>query len=319
MKNFYLIYGLDKSLIKNEIEKIKKELNVSEIIKYSLDKDSLTDIVLDASLISMFDSKKVILVSDSYFFANGKGNDELGVLEDYLDNYNSDTFIIFECPCEKVDTRKKIYKKINELGKIIETKKKDVNYVKEYVLGVLKENNYTIDDINYFISKVGTNIDNVSNELEKMLVYKMEEKRITDADVDKLIIPSLEDEIFALTDAVINSDIKKSLELLEQFLNKNYDEMQIIILLSSQFRFMYQVKRLVNKNMSADLITRELGANPYRVKITMKNSYYYNEGDLLFYLKKLADLDKNIKFGKMDKRLGLQLFLMNKNYNENDK
>ena len=319
MKNFYLIYGLDKSLIKNEIEKIKKELKASEIIKYSLEKDNLEDIILDASLVNMFADKKVILVNDAYLFSNGKSDDNIKSLEEYFNNYNSDTYIIFECPTEKIDTRKKITKKISEIGSIIETKKKDANYVKKYIIDTLKENEYTIENLEYLMTKVGTNIDNVKNELDKLIIFKMEDKNITSADIDKLMIPALEDEIFALTDAVIKSDVKKSLELLEEFLNKNYDEMQIIILLASQFRFMYQVKRLSNKNMPPDAITKELSANPYRVKITIKNSYYYNETELLSYLKKLADLDKNIKLGKIDKNLGLQLFLMNKNYKENDK
>ena len=104
------------------------------------------------------------------------------------------------------------------------------------------------------------------------------------------------------------------IDLLEEFINKNYDEMQIIILLANSFRFMYQVKYLSNKNMSSDMIAKELSANPYRVKINLKNCYYYSESDLLLYLKKLADLDKNIKLGLINKNLGLQMFLMNKNY-----
>lgn len=319
MKNFYLIYGLDKSLIKNEIEKIKKELKASEIIKYSLEKDNLEDIILDASLVNMFEDKKVILVTDALIFASGKKEENIKALEDYFNNFNSDSYLIFECPTEKIDTRKKISKKISEIGIIIETKKKDCNYIKKYITDILKENNYSIESLEYLMSKVGTNMDNVKNELEKLMIFKMDSKNISNSDIDKLMIPALEDEIFALTDAVIKSDIKKSLELLEEFLNKNYDEMQIIILLASQFRFMYQVKRLANKNMSADAITKELSANPYRVKITIKNSYYYNESNLLSYLKKLADLDRNIKLGKIDKNLGLQLFLMNKDYKENDK
>ena len=37
---------------------------------------------------------------------------------------------------------------------------------------------------------------------------------------------------------------------LEEFLNKSYDEVHIIMLLASQFRFLFQVKRLYNKNKS---------------------------------------------------------------------
>jgi len=312
--NFYLIYGLDRSLINNEIKNLKKELKIDELIKYSLEKDELEDILLDASLVNMFAEKKYILIEDALLFSSLKKEDDVKRLEEYLNNYNSDTYIIFSCSSEKIDTRKKIVKRIDEIGKIIETKKKDASYVKKYIEKYLKENKCILEDIDYFISKVGTNIDNVRNELDKLIIYKDVDKKITNDDINKLVIPSMEDEIFALTDAVVKGDITRSMNLLFDFLNKNYDGMQIIILLASQFRFMYQVKRLSNKNMYADAIAKELKANPYRVKITIKNGYYYSEKDILSYLKKLADLDKYIKLGKIDKTVGLQLFLMNKDY-----
>ena len=314
MKNFYLIYGTDKSRIHKKIEEIKEKLKIEEIIKYSLDKDNLEDIILDASLVNMFSSTKLILIDDANIFTTSKKEIDTKVLEDYLNNYNSDTYIIFECNQEKVDTRKKIYKKIKELGEIIEIVKPDKKSIKEYILNLAKKNNYVIEDIDYLTNKIGTDVNNVDNELTKLFIFKTEDKKITNKDIDKLIIPSLEDEIFALSDAVIKNETKRSLDLLEEFINKNYDEMQIIILLANSFRFMYQVKYLSNKNMSSDMIAKELSANPYRVKINLKNCYYYSESDLLLYLKKLADLDKNIKLGLINKNLGLQMFLMNKNY-----
>ena len=111
MKNFFLIYGLDKSLINNEIKKIKEKLKASEIINYSLDKDNLEDIILDASLSSMFESKKVILINNATFFSSNRGSIDIKPLEDYIEHYNSDTYIIFSCLTEKIDSRKKITKK----------------------------------------------------------------------------------------------------------------------------------------------------------------------------------------------------------------
>ena len=314
MKNFFLIYGLDKSLINNEIKKIKEKLQASEIINYSLDKDKLEDIILDASLSSMFENVKLILVNNATFFSSNRSSIDIKPLEDYIDHYNSDTYIIFSCQTEKIDSRKKITKKISEIGNVIETKAKDLNYVKDYIYDYLKKDNYKLEDINYFCSKVGTNIDNIKNELDKLMIYKDETKIISNEDIDKLIIPNLEDDIFSLTDAVVDNRVNNSIALLQEFINKGYDEMQIISLLATQFRFMFQVKRLSNKGYSDNDIASYLAANPYRIKITLRKCYNYTESDFLLYLKKLGELDENIKLGKIDKNIGLQLFLMNKDY-----
>ena len=55
-----------------------------------------------------------------------------------------------------------------------------------------------------------------------------------------------------------------------------------------------------------------LNVHPYRVKLAIQNSYYYTESDLIKYIYKLANLDKDIKTGNIDKTLGLELFLINK-------
>ena len=120
----------------------------------------------------------------------------------------------------------------------------------------------------------------------------------------------MEDEIFDLTDAIILHNTKKSLALLNEFVNRNYDEIQIILLLANQFHFLFQVKRLINKNKSESEIAKILEVNPYRVKYSVKKIYSYSEGMILENIKKLAKIDHDIKLGKMDKNLALKLFIL---------
>ena len=310
MKNFYILYGLDKSLIKNELNKIIKKINIEDVITYDLSSISIIDIIDDAKTISMFSSKKIIVIENSNFLCANKTLEDIEVLENYLKNYNSDTFLIFITNNENIDSRKKIVKQIKELGEIKELNEIDDNYLNEYINNYLKEHNYQMEDNKYFLDKVGKNLNNIKNELDKLLIYKMDDKNITNSDIDKILIKVLESEIFILTDAIIARDIPKSLELLKEFLNNNYEEMQIIMLLASQFRFLFQVKRLLNKNKSENEIAKILEVNPYRVKFTKKKLYNYSEKLLLSYIKKLAKIDHDIKLGIMDKKLALELFII---------
>lgn len=310
MKNFYILYGLDKSLIKNELNKIIKQINIEDVITYDLTTTSIIDIIDDAKTISMFSSKKIIIIENSNFLCANKALDSIEVLENYLKNYNSDTYLIFITNNENIDSRKKIVKQIKEIGEIKELNEIDDNYLNEYINNYLKEHDYQMEDNKYFLDKVGKNLNNIKNELDKLLIYKMDDKKITNTDIDKILIKVLESEIFVLTDAIIARDITKSLELLKEFLNNNYEEMQIIMLLASQFRFLFQVKRLLNKNKSENEIAKILEVNPYRVKFTKKKLYNYSEKLLLSYIKKLAKIDHDIKLGIMDKKLALELFII---------
>lgn len=311
MENFYVLYGLNKGLIKTELEKLLKKFKNCDLIKYDMSTTEIENIIEDARTVSLFGQKKVIILEDSFFLGTNKNIDNLKLLEDYIEHYNPDSYLIFICNLEKIDTRKKINKllskhKVMELNTLNET---DLShFVQEY----LKKDGYKIEDIPFFLKRAGTNLSNIQNELDKLEMLTIEKKVITNDDVNKVTTKVVEEEIFTLTDAIILKDTKKALHLLDEFLNLNYDEIQIIMLLSSQFHFLFQVKRLLNKNKTAEEIAKILEVNPYRVKYTIKKLYTYTEDEILGYIKRLAKMDHDIKLGLIQKNLALRLFILYK-------
>lgn len=301
--NLYLFYGNNKSIINDKINNIINKYNIvdNNIIKYDLE-DNLDNIIEEASMISLFGDTKLILINATF-----KEDIDVDKLEEYLKHYNNNTYIVFIAN-DKVDTRRKLYKLIDKYGSIEEVNS-DNNYIRSYIKEYIKD--YKID-INYFLSKVSDNLDNIKNELDKLMLYKMEDKNITNKDIDDLVIPNIEEDIFALTDSVITNNIDKSITLYNKFMDKNYEPIYIIGLLGNQFTLLYQVKKLYNMGKSNNDIASILGVHPYRVKLAIQNSYYYTEEDLIKYIYKLGNLDKDIKTGNIDKTLGLELFLINK-------
>lgn len=310
MNNFYLIYGPNRGIINNELNKVIATLKINDIVKYDMANSNLLDCIEDASTVGLFSTNKIIILDDCFFLNANKTIDNIEELENYIEKYNPNNYCILTCYTDKVDTRKKIYKLLKKHAKIIEQVKIDDDYLISYIKEELTREQYKIEDINYFLNKVGKNLYNVKNELSKLMMYKLDTKNISNDDIDKITIKSVEEEIFALTDAVIAKNTKLSLNLLQEFLNKDYEEIQIIMLLASQFRFLFQVKRLLNKGKSESEIAKILEANPYRIKFTIKKLYAYTEDMLLDYIQKLAKMDHDIKLGLMNKKLALDLFII---------
>lgn len=305
----YLVYSEYNDLLELYINKLKELEKVSDdsIIKYSLDNDNIVDILEECNTLGLFSLKKlVILESTNTFSSKGK---EITELIDYLDNYNKNVILVFRCNLDKVDTRKKLYKKVNSVGKVISLTKDD-----NYLISLVKErlNDYKMDNINYFLSVVGTNINNITNELNKLMSYKIEDKHITNDDIDSLCVTNNDEEIFALTEAIVKNNISESIRLYNLFLDKNYEVTAMIGLIASQFRFLLQVKLLYNKGLSNDKIASLLGVHPYRVKLAINSLYNYSTVVLENYLVKLFELDKKIKLGIIDKNTAFELFILNK-------
>lgn len=309
----YVLYGTVDYLIKKQVENILKENDIEQISisKYNLANELLKDIINDAESISLFTERKAILVENAYIFtgSNNKKNSEQDtiLLEKYLENNNSDTVLIFIVNNEKLDERKKITKLVKKYGTV-----KEFNHVDTIEIVKTLFDNYQIkeDIIRYLIERVGDNISILSNEIEKIKLYKNDDKIITKEDVENLTSKSPEVNNFKLIDAIISKNKALAIELYEERLKLNEEPIAIIIALANQIRIMYQVKELYLMGHTEHDIANQLNIHPYRVKLASQNARKYDSNTLLRYLEELANLDINIKTGQVDKELGLELFIL---------
>lgn len=312
MSNFYLIYGIDNGLIKNKEKEILKKINISLINKYDLEVSPVDVILEDALTMNLFADKKVIIIENAYIFGSSSDQKISDRFLEYFNTFNSSTYIIFELNVDKVDSRKKITKKISEIGKVFEVKKLETNDLFQIIEKKFKDNNYTISTelINYLVSLLNDNYENINNELDKIFLLGKEDKNITKEDLDGLIIPSLDDDIFSLIDAITNKDKNKSIKLYQEFINRNEDMIKIIYLLASKYRLMLQVRLLSDRGYLESDIAKTMQIHPYRAKMVLREAYKYELGNLIKILKELDYLDRDIKLGNVDKNLALEVFLL---------
>ncbi len=312
MSNFYLIYGIDNGLIKNKEKEILKKINISLINKYDLEVSPVDVILEDALTMNLFADKKVIIIENAYIFGSSSDQKISDRFLEYFNTFNSSTYIIFELNADKVDSRKKITKKISEIGKVFEVKKLETNDLFQIIEKRFKDNNYTISTelINYLVSLLNDNYENVNNELDKIFLLGKEDKNITKEDLDGLIIPSLDDDIFSLIDAITNKDKNKSIKLYQEFINRNEDMIKIIYLLASKYRLMLQVRLLSDRGYLESDIAKTMQIHPYRAKMVLREAYKYELSNLIKILKELDYLDRDIKLGNVDKNLALEVFLL---------
>ena len=303
----YLLYGV-KTLIDSYIDKIKKKEKIEDIniSKYSVD-DNIENIIEDASTISLFDSKKLIIVENELLF-NGKKTIDTSNLENYISNYNPNTILIFTVFSDTVDTRRKLYKIIKEKGKVEEFNK--ITNINSYVKKLFDGYNISYNTINLFIKRVGNDLNSLSNEAEKIKIYKIDDKIITDKDIIDCTHEKIDINIFKFIDNIINKNKKESITTYKEMLKVGEEPIKIIVMLANQFRLMYQAKILTSKGYTEEDIANLLHLKKYPVHLAIQKGYRYTSDTLLKHLEELADLDIKIKSGEIDKNLALELFLL---------
>ncbi len=304
----YLLYGTEKYQIEKEIKKISKKFDKLNITNYNLEEDTISSIIDDCKTISLFSDEKLIIVDNANVFTPASKQSES--LEEYLKNPNESTTLIFIVNKEKIDSRKKITKLIKEKGEIKEYNQ-TLN-INTLIKKELKDYNTPPNVINLLEERVGNNPQIILNEIEKIKIYKDKDKNITEEDIINLTHKKIDIDIFKLIDNIVKNDKNKALETYYEMLKTNEEPLKIIIMLANQFRIMYQSKNLIKKGLTEKDIANTLKIHPYRVKLALQNSRTYSPKLLLKFINELAQMDINIKTGKISKNLALELFILNK-------
>lgn len=307
----YLLYGTERFLIDKEIKNIinKNKIEGINISKYDLEFNTINEILDDANTVSLFSSNKLIIVENSFIFSRTtKKIDNVELLENYLKQNNSDVIIIFINPNEKLDSVKKIVKFIKEKGKVLEfNASKNINGI---VKNMFDDYRFESGVIELLINRVGNNLNLIYQEVEKIKIYKIEDKYVLKEDVLNLTTEIIDIDIFKFVDDIINKNKKDAIKTYKELLKLNEEPIKIIALIASKFRLMYQACTLAKKGYTEDQISEILDMHKYPVHLAIVAGYKYNPKILLKYLNDLADLDIGIKTGEKDKELALELFIL---------
>lgn len=306
--NVYLIVSDSKKLLEEEIINIiSKNTNV---VTYHYPENSITDILEEASYVSLFEEKKYLIIKNADFFGKNKlGEKDTELLQNYLENPYPMTTLIFTT-YEELDNRKSVTKKIQEIGKVI-TKKAPKNY--DLFLEIKKQLSiYKIEDntIRYIIDSCLGNYDIIEQELEKLTLLFQKNDTIKLSEIKKIIVPTVNDNVFKFVDAVITKDSFLSFQLLKDFMIIKLDVLQLLNLLAREYRLIYFYKLLEKKYFNKIQMCKELKLKDWQIDKIRKESAIYHEDDLKDALVDLALVDKKIKSGEEDKMIAFESFLI---------
>ena len=311
--NLYLIVGEDQELINFYLNKIMKEIGLDEEkkINYDMNTSSISDILDEVSMISLFSSEKVVI---GYNFDIGKINDnDRDYLIRYLNNNNSnDRYIILIAG--KVDGRSKDYKIFKDKFKIIDLLQVDNGKdIYKYVEDYIKDRGYKIDKYNldYLVELLGNDINNINNEIDKILLYLNDDKVISREVIDKLVSDNIDNIMYEFTNAVLDRDYEKISKMYNDFKIENLGYDYLIGSLGNALRGALVIKILYNQGNANNEIAKFIGKKEFYVKKMIERLYNYTVDDLCMMIDKLGIIDREYKSGKSNIDM-LELYLLGK-------
>ena len=305
-----LLYGQDTYRSREELKKIIKEqeknclagrqanLNWFNFVRIDA-RDSEIEIFeqirQSTNTVSMFNEKKLIVIENIF----SAPLDIQKNLSEFLKGIakDPDTIIVFWA--EEIEEK-------NELFKILKTraeiKKFDLlkgvqlkNWVKDHILE--QEGKIEAQALSRIIEYVGSDLWRITNEISKLLNY---DKEIKLENVELLVKPEIDLNIFNLVDALGQKNKQRALGLFNQHIEKGEDDFYLLSM------FIYQIRNLLRIKSTP---VAKLDLHPFVIRKTkyQAENFTFEELKKIYY--QLMTIDLEAKTGKADITTALELFL----------
>ena len=319
--NIMAIYGEVPELVeKKSNEIVESYLNEKKddfnYVKYNLYDTSFNQIIEEALTMPFISEKKAIVVKNAFIFTGEKVSKDIQPnneqVNEFLEKYDGENFIIFEVYQNKLDERKKITKTLKKTSKLAKVEQMSEQEIKTWIKNKLHENFKDIkqDALDLFIELTGINFNIVSQELEKIILFLGERPTINKKDVEEIINRSLEQNVFLLTEYIQKGEKYKAIQLIKDLIVMKEEPIKLLALITSNYRLYYQCKILSRKGYSGQQIAKTINVHPYRVKLALNQVKHYQLTHLLNIIDQCAETDYKLKSSYMDKQLILELFIL---------
>lgn len=309
LKQIYLLYGEEGYLKRQYRDRLTKALlpegDTMNFARYEGKGVDVKEVIDLSETMPFFAQRRLLVFEDTGFFKSAGAE-----LADYIKEMPDTTFYLFVE--SEVDKRSKLFKAVQTKGRAVELGMQDEGTLKRWIAGKVRDEKKQISEqtVVYFLEKVGTDMENITKELEKLFCYTLEKQTVTREDVDAVCTTQISNHIFDMVNAVTEKKQRRALELYYELLALKEPPMRILFLMTRQYRLLYQVKQFQQKGYARKEIAAKAGLHPFAVGKYMDQTKRLKNTELLGILEDAADLEERVKTGLLTDTLAVELFIV---------
>ena len=268
-------------------------------IFYGKDSD-LRTIIETALRHPMMSDRQVVIVKEAQDLDMKISEEEKNPLENYIENPNPATVLVFAFKHKKFDKRTRLFKtlKKSEHCVFFESNKIRDYKIPDWIREYFSEKGFSLDTKAAMLlaEHVGNSISNIVNELDKLVISLPEESReITAAHIEKYTGYSKDYNVFELQNAIIAGDVVKANRIALHFC-KNTKQHPLVVTLAVLYQFFIKImlyQRL--RHLSRREIASTLRVSEYFLKDYEKASRRFSPGKLAGIIAALRKTDARAK------------------------
>jgi DNA polymerase-3 subunit delta len=310
---------------------VPPDLRDFSLFEFELGETDLAEVLDRARTPSLMAPFQVFFVRGvKTLFGRGSNEEKLAAIEEYCKDPNPNATIIFvadhiSIPADirRMDMQdKERYERIREaMGPycaIVELARVDeseaVRWIGEY--GVTRDIKIEPDAARELVDALGGDMMMVSNELEKLILYVGEKKRITLGDVETMVLAAKQRSLYELTDAISGKQRVRALEILDAILSTGDGEEAAIghlYMLAKTFRQMLVIleRNVRDQRMLWAALWQGFRVPPFAADDIIKQARRYkSKRELTRAIRLVAKTDLALRSNPPSKRLVLEKLVL---------
>ena len=304
----YLIYGEEafvRNSLRNELKAaLAGEDDMNLMVMEGRDVDVNKIIEFGLTMPFFADHRLIIAENTGWFKKEPEG------LADALDAFPDTTVLVIVE--ESIDKRSRLYKKIDKIGYVSECTRLKQDALLKWAARRIGAAGKKVREstCREFLSMTGDDMENIKNELDKLISYVGDREEITTDDVYAITTRQIQGRIFDLVDAVAVRDRNKALTLYYDLLTLREPPMKILALIARQFHLLMQVKELRTEGVGSAEIAQILKLRPFVADRMIRQAGRFSDGELNGYVERYLEYDSAIKRGDLSDRLACELLIV---------
>ena len=318
-----LLFGEETYLLETRLKKIKKDFGelVNGINYIKIDDTNAQELISDIETPAFGYEKKLIVARNTGLFKKekktAKGQDVVvnKLMNKIAEYINENISVINEAVelvfVEEEAEKNALYKAIEKNGEVVEFALLKLPELIQNIQKICAAYKVKLDSgtAKYFIECCGTSMQDLINEIRKLIEFVGQDGIITTKEIDLLSIKQIDSVIFDLTDNLGKKDTRKAIEVLNNLIYEKEPIQKILITLYNHFKKLYIVK--IAEEYKKDLASA-MKLKPNQLFLTTKykaQAKYFSKEELEKMMDEFINLDANYKVGLIDINIGLEAIL----------
>ncbi|MGA9771972.1 MAG: DNA polymerase III subunit delta [Blastocatellia bacterium] len=257
-----------------------------------------------ANQLPMMSARRIVIIRD---FDKVK-DDENEMILAYLKKPSPNSTVVFQAV--SLDQRRKLTSALMKTCTVVAFERLTDQQATRWAEEFLKRRGCRIEPgaLGHLIGLVGTRLNRLSTELEKLATYAGG-GFINSAAVDELVPRAREHTSWELWDAIIERNRSRALKLMERLLEDGGEPIVILGALAGLYRRMLSAKELMIRRASTEEVNKATGRYGRNAEVFNSRVLRTSREEIAHGLRRITEVDNSIKNSEATPKLQMQYLI----------